>query len=107
MVVFTVFQQLIFSAQNITFLSNLTKFKVVPPHVILHMFKVCLDDFSGSNIENIAMLLENCGRFLLRSDETRQPFGKMVFDFLMDVLTVAEPFGIGGAYAAQAEYAAS
>lgn len=42
------------------------------------MFKVCLDDFSGTNIENIAMLLEGCGRFLLRSDETRQPFGKMV-----------------------------
>ena len=30
--------------RNITFLSNLTKFRVVPPHVILHMFKVCLDD---------------------------------------------------------------
>lgn len=65
-------------AQNTAFLSNLTKFKVVPPHVILHMFKVCLDDFSGTNIENIAMLLEGCGRFLLRSEETRQPFSKMV-----------------------------
>ncbi|EKM54104.1 uncharacterized protein PHACADRAFT_257716 [Phanerochaete carnosa HHB-10118-sp] len=64
--------------KNVAFLSNLTKFKVVPPHVILHMFKVCLDDFSGTNIENIAMLLEGCGRFLLRSDETRQPFSKMV-----------------------------
>ncbi|KIP08451.1 hypothetical protein PHLGIDRAFT_23490 [Phlebiopsis gigantea 11061_1 CR5-6] len=64
--------------KNVAFLSSLTKFKVVPPHVILHMFKVCLDDFSGSNIENIAMLLESCGRFLLRSDETRQPFSKMV-----------------------------
>lgn len=64
--------------KNIAFLSNLTKFKVVPPHVILHMFKVCLDDFSGTNIENIAMLLEGCGRFLLRSEETRQPFSKMV-----------------------------
>lgn len=42
------------------------------------MFKVCLDDFSGTNIENISMLLEGCGRFLLRSDETRQPFSKMV-----------------------------
>ena len=64
--------------QNIVFLSNLTKFKVVPPHVILHMFKVCLDDFSLTNVENLSMLLEGCGRFLLRSDETRQPFGKMV-----------------------------
>lgn len=66
-------------SQNITFLSNLTKFRVVPPHVILHMFKVCLDDFSGTNIENIALLLEGCGRFLLRSDDTKQPFSKMVY----------------------------
>ena len=64
--------------RNITFLSNLTKFGVVPPHVILHMFKVCLDDFSGTNVENLALLLEGCGRFLLRSEETRVPFAKMV-----------------------------
>lgn len=54
------------------------KFRVVPPHLILHMFKVCLDDFTGTNVENIAMLLEGCGRFLLRSDDTREPFSKMV-----------------------------
>ena len=65
-------------AQNITFLSNLTKFRVVPPHLILHMFKVCLDDFSGTNVDNIALLLEGCGRFLLRDDETKQRFGTMV-----------------------------
>ena len=64
--------------RNITFLSNLTKFRVVPPHVILHMFKVCLDDFSGTNVDNIALLLENCGRFLLRSDDTRERFATMV-----------------------------
>ncbi|KAL4242698.1 Nonsense-mediated mRNA decay protein Nmd2/UPF2 [Abortiporus biennis] len=64
--------------KNLTFISNLTKFGVVPPHVILHMFKVCLDDFSGTNVENMALLLEGCGRFLLRSEETKQPFGKMV-----------------------------
>ncbi|KAI0930686.1 hypothetical protein AcV5_007335 [Taiwanofungus camphoratus] len=64
--------------KNITFLSNLTKFRVVPPHLILHMFKVCLDDFSGTNVDNIALLLEGCGRFLLRSDETRDTFSKML-----------------------------
>jgi regulator of nonsense transcripts 2 len=42
------------------------------------MFKVCLDDFSGSNVENIALLLEGCGRFLLRSEDTRERFSKMV-----------------------------
>lgn len=64
--------------KNITFLSNLTKFLVVPPHLILHMFKVCLDDFSGTNVDNVALLLEGCGRFLLRSEETREPFSKML-----------------------------
>ncbi|TFK20775.1 transcription factor [Coprinopsis marcescibilis] len=64
--------------KNITFLANLTKFRVVPFHIILHMFKVCLDDFSGTNIENIALLLEGCGRFLLRTDETRDRFATML-----------------------------
>ncbi|KDR75800.1 hypothetical protein GALMADRAFT_248514 [Galerina marginata CBS 339.88] len=64
--------------KNIIFLSNLTKFRVVPPHVILHMFKVCLDDFSGTNVENIALLLEGCGRFLLRNEETSERFGTML-----------------------------
>ena len=61
------------------FLSNLTKFRVVHSHLILHMFKVCLDDFSGTNVDNIALLLEGCGRFLLRSEETSERFGTMVF----------------------------
>ncbi|KAF8893957.1 transcription factor [Infundibulicybe gibba] len=64
--------------KNITYLSNLAKFRVVPPHLILHIFKVCLDDFSGTNVENIALLLEGCGRFLLRSDETQERFGTML-----------------------------
>lgn len=64
--------------KNIAFISNLVKFCVVPQHVILHMFKVCLDDFSGTNVDNIALLLEGCGRFLLRSDDTRERFAKMV-----------------------------
>ncbi|KIJ67888.1 hypothetical protein HYDPIDRAFT_147949 [Hydnomerulius pinastri MD-312] len=64
--------------KNIAFLSNLTKFRVVPSHLILHIFKVCLDDFSGTNVENIALLLEGCGRFLLRSEDTRERFGTML-----------------------------
>ncbi|KAJ6625539.1 armadillo-type protein [Mycena sp. CBHHK59/15] len=64
--------------KNIMYLSNLTKFRVVPAHLILHVFKVCLDDFSGTNVENIALLLEGCGRFLLRSEDTHQRFGTML-----------------------------
>ncbi|KAF9451945.1 transcription factor [Macrolepiota fuliginosa MF-IS2] len=64
--------------RNIMFFSHLTKFRVVPPHVILHVFKVCLDDFTGTNVDNIAMLLEGCGRFLLRSEDTAARFSTML-----------------------------
>ncbi|KAJ7647234.1 transcription factor [Roridomyces roridus] len=64
--------------KNIAYLSNLTKFRVVPSHLILHVFKVCLDDFSGTNVENLALLLEGCGRFLLRSEDTQQRFATML-----------------------------
>ncbi|PGG95614.1 hypothetical protein AJ79_09950 [Helicocarpus griseus UAMH5409] len=55
---------------NIRYLAELTKFGVVPEHVIFHCFKVSLDEFSRMNIEIIGNLLENCGRYLLRNSET-------------------------------------
>ena len=55
---------------NIRYLAELTKFGVVPEHVIFHCFKVSIDDFSRMNIEIIGNLLENCGRYLLRNSET-------------------------------------
>ena len=55
---------------NIRYLAELTKFGVVPEHVIFHCFKVSLDDFSRMNIEIISNLLENCGRYMLRNPET-------------------------------------
>ena len=55
---------------NIRYLAELTKFGVVPEHVIFHCLKVSLDDFSRMNIEIIANLLENCGRYLLRNPDT-------------------------------------
>jgi regulator of nonsense transcripts 2 len=55
---------------NIRYIAELTKFGVVPEHVIFHCLKVSLDDFSRMNIEIIASLLENCGRYLLRNQET-------------------------------------
>lgn len=56
---------------NIRYLAELTKFGVVPEHVIFHCLKVSLDDFSRMNIEIIGNLLENCGRFLLRNSDTK------------------------------------
>lgn len=55
---------------NIRYLAELTKFGIVPEHVIFHCFKVSLDDFSRMNIEIMAHLLENCGRYLLRNPDT-------------------------------------
>jgi len=55
---------------NIRYLAELTKFDVVPEHVIFHCLKVSLDDFSRMNIEIIGNLLENCGRYLLRNPDT-------------------------------------
>ena len=55
---------------NIRYIAELTKFGVVPEHVIFHCLKVSLDDFSRMNIEIIAHLLENCGRYLLRNPDT-------------------------------------
>lgn len=55
---------------NIRYLAELTKFGIVPEHVVFHCLKVSLDDFSRMNIEIICNLLENCGRYLLRSVET-------------------------------------
>ncbi|KAK5109593.1 hypothetical protein LTR62_006830 [Meristemomyces frigidus] len=55
---------------NVRYIAELTKFGVVPEHVIFHCLKVGLDDFSRMNIEIIATLLENCGRYLLRNSET-------------------------------------
>lgn len=55
---------------NVRYLAELTKFGNVPEHVIFHCLKVSLDDFSRMNIEIIAGLLENCGRFLLRRPDS-------------------------------------
>ena len=57
---------------NIRYLAELTKFGVVPDHVIFHCFKVAIDDLSRMNIEIIANLLENCGRYLFRNPDTSQ-----------------------------------
>lgn len=56
--------------QNIRYLSELTKFGVVPQHVIFHCLKVAIDDFTRVNIDIICNILENCGRYLLRYVET-------------------------------------
>jgi len=55
---------------NIRYLAELTKFGMVPEHVIFHCLKVSLDDFSRMNIEIMCHLLEHCGRYLFLTAET-------------------------------------
>lgn len=55
---------------NIRYLAELTKFGIVPEHVVFHCLKVSLDDFSRMNIEILCNLIENCGRYLLKNSET-------------------------------------
>lgn len=57
-------------ARNARYLSELTKFGVVPEHVIFHCLKVALEDFHRINVDIICHILENCGRYLLRSPDT-------------------------------------
>ncbi|UZJ53432.1 hypothetical protein CBS101457_002752 [Exobasidium rhododendri] len=59
-------------AKNMRFIGELTKFQVAPLYTTFHCFKVCLDDFGGPNVENLATLLETCGRYLLRTPETSE-----------------------------------
>ena len=63
---------------NIRYLAELTKFGVVPEHVIFHCLKVSLDDFSRMNIDIIGNLLENCGRYLLRNPDTSRTMGSFL-----------------------------
>ncbi|KAJ9107589.1 hypothetical protein QFC21_001048 [Naganishia friedmannii] len=64
--------------KNIRYYGELAKFKVAQPHTILHVLKVCLEDFTGPNVDNVANLLESCGRFLLRNEETSERAKAMV-----------------------------
>ncbi|TXT09089.1 hypothetical protein VHUM_02563 [Vanrija humicola] len=63
--------------KNVRFYGELAKFKVARPYAILHVLKVFLDDFKF-NVENIANLLETCGRFLLRNEGTAETAKSMV-----------------------------
>jgi regulator of nonsense transcripts 2 len=56
--------------QNIRYFAELTKFGIVPEHVIFHCFKVCLDELNRTNVEILGSLMENCGRYLLRNPDT-------------------------------------
>lgn len=57
-------------SSNVRYLAEMTKFGVVPEHVVFHALKICLDELSRTNVEMMCNLLENCGRYLLRTPDT-------------------------------------
>jgi regulator of nonsense transcripts 2 len=56
--------------RTVRYLSELTKFRVSPPIVILRCLRRCLEDFSGHNIDVACCILESCGRYLFRTKHT-------------------------------------
>lgn len=67
--------------KNTRYIAELVKFQLMPLHMTLYCFKSSLDHFTTTDIEVLANLLENCGRYLLRTPETAQRMS-----------TIASPF---------------
>ena len=68
--------------RTVRYLSELTKFRVSPPIVILRCLRRCLEDFTGHNIDVACCILESCGRYLFRMKHTH-----MKIEALMETIT--------------------
>ena len=66
------------------YLSELTKFRVAPPIVVLRGIQRCLGDFNGYNIDVACCLLENCGRYLYRMRHTHKKITELM-DIMMRI----------------------
>ncbi|KAH8997669.1 hypothetical protein EDB86DRAFT_3243064 [Lactarius hatsudake] len=88
---------------------RLKLFRLIMSPLILHMFKVCIDEFSGTNIDNLALLLEGCGpgRFLPRNNERKQRFGTMASHVAQSAIWSLTPWNAARADEAQADSSAS
>ena len=67
--------------RNARFIGELTKFQVCAPQLALECLKTCLDDFHAHNIEVATNLLETCGKYLARCEESQLKFAHLL-DFL-------------------------
>ena len=55
---------------NIRYISELVKFRMVPLYISLHCYKILVESFSKNDVEVLAVMMESCGRFLLRAPES-------------------------------------
>lgn len=53
-----------------SFLSEFTKFKLLPQSIAYNCLKKCLKDFTGTSIDMTCFLLEQSGRFLYLQPES-------------------------------------
>jgi regulator of nonsense transcripts 2 len=65
--------------KNIRFISELTKFKICPLHVVFNCLKVLLEHFNFHNVEIACNLLESCGRYLVLNPTSSPVMTNFVF----------------------------
>ena len=53
-----------------SFVSEFTKFKLLPQSIAYNCYKKCLKDFTGTSIDLTCFLLEQSGRFLYLQPES-------------------------------------
>ena len=54
---------------NIRYISELTKFSLIPQNVALEYLRQLLDNFIGHNLDLISNFLEACGPYLVSSKD--------------------------------------
>lgn len=60
------------------YIAELAKFDLVPPHAILHSFKVLVDDLTHFNVDSFSVMLESCGRYVFRNEPTHEKMATIV-----------------------------
>ncbi|XP_061195542.1 regulator of nonsense transcripts 2-like [Saccostrea echinata] len=68
--------------KTVRFIGELVKFKLFPKSEALHCLKMLMFDFSHHNIEMACSLLDSCGRFLYRSQDSHHRT-KIYLDVMM------------------------
>lgn len=73
-----------------TFLSEFTKFKLLPQTLAFNCLKKCIKDFTGTNIDMMSYLLESSGRFLYLQPESHARMKHLVIKttIIMIILTI-------------------
>jgi len=78
--------------RNVRFIGELAKFGVCPTHIVFYCFKRLIQPepaggfFNDPNVEVACHLLEACGRYMLKGEETGKRFSELVRNVLHGVI---------------------